>query len=127
MKKTYIGYKIPRNLRYKKTEISYFDSVPELRDTKNYIYFFLNSVNHNWIIPQLCNNPDKEDCNQIKRVFENKRFLKHQPISEDELRQELKEMTSMVIQAFRLDNHLINQRKIKTENELNKLSRFTRK
>lgn len=127
MKKNYIGYKVPRNLRYRNTEISYFNSVPKLEDTKNYFYFFLNTVNHNWLIPQLCNNSDIEDCKQIKRVFENKRFLKHQPISREELSQELKEMTSMVIQAFRLDTKLLNQRKIIKENELNKLSKFTRK
>lgn len=128
MKKTYIGYKIPRNLRYKNTEISYFDSLPELKDTKNYIYFFLNSINHNWLIPQLCNNPDKEDCKQIKRVFENKRFLKHQVISKEEMTQELKTMVSMCIEINRLDKN-IPQRKTNLNNELklDKLERFTRK
>jgi len=126
MKKTYIGYKVPRNLRYKNTEISYFDFIPELKDTKNYYYFFLNTINHNWIIPQLCNNPDKEDCNQIKRVFENKRYLKHQPITKEELNEELKTMVTMTIEMKRLSNE-IPQRKTNLNNELklDKLSKFT--
>lgn len=113
MEQNFTGYKIPKNLDFNLIEIKEdLKSIPQL-DRKNYYYCFISTINNKWAIPQLCNNPNKEEVKDLKKLLN---YLKGTVSSDIEL---LEEFKPYIVQIAHLDKEIQSV----TELNLNKLER----
>ena len=107
MKQTYIGYKVPKTLKYEDIEVKEnLNYIPTLANFKDFYYIFYNENNKNYIIPQKVNKfkykTSEQDNINITRFLS---YLK-KPVSKTELLSEMLTISKEYIESTYINNHI---------------------